>query len=159
MDNLQEQRQAAINSLKLALETHEKPEEEEDAILPFIKGHGVQSLRFVFQWEEEALDIDFSLPYERVLSDEETLLDDKAMVSAAIRLAIALLMAAESGNLLREGEAHLSVWCDGNAAGWSTIGPDEATIEESEELLILVERLSSDVETTGMDEALSIIWP
>jgi len=37
----------------------------------FVEGHGLQSRAFAFAWESKELKIEFSLPCERLLSDEE----------------------------------------------------------------------------------------
>ncbi len=51
----------------------------------FVGGHGLMSRRFEFSWSEPTLDINFQLPYARVLADEESQKEDDAEIGAAIR--------------------------------------------------------------------------
>ena len=45
--------------------------ESGEGLARFVEGHGLQSRFFSFAWESEGLTIDFNLPCERVLADEE----------------------------------------------------------------------------------------
>ena len=55
-----------IEELKAALAELES----EDGLERFVGGHGLQSRFFAFEWRGERLEIDFDLPYARVLSGE-----------------------------------------------------------------------------------------
>ena len=88
-----------IEELRAALAELESGE----GLSRFVEGHGLQSRVFVFSWESEELSIDFVLPCERVLSDEEERALDALRVGSALRLAILLLSAAAEGRLLAEG--------------------------------------------------------
>ena len=80
-----------IEELRAALAELESGE----GLSRFVEGHGLQSRVFVFSWESEELSIDFVLPCERVLSDEEERALDALRVGSALRLAILLLSAAD----------------------------------------------------------------
>ena len=97
--------QGMIEELKAAIAELES----ENGMERFVGGHGLQSRFFVFEWRDERLEIDFRLPYARVLSDEETQAEDTMKVGAAIRLAILLLASCGDGRLLEDGETKLSV--------------------------------------------------
>ena len=122
----------------------------------FVEGHGLQSRLFAFSWESEGLTIDFNLPCERVLSDEEDQALDAARVGAALRMAILLLTVAAEGKLLSKGEAALSVAADEDGARYSIVGPDGEEIDAGEDWNALVARLDA-VFPDGDD--VQIIWP
>lgn len=77
----------------------------------FAAGHGIQSRRFRFEWQDEVLSLDFDLPCARLLSDEETQREEGAEAAAACRMGMLLLAARRDGTLLQEGEATLSATC------------------------------------------------
>lgn len=122
----------------------------------FVEGHGLQSRVFVFSWESEELSIDFVLPCERVLSDEEERALDALRVGSALRLAILLLSAAAEGRLLAEGEAGLSVAADEDGVRYAVSGPDGGVIDEAEDWDPLVARLDAAL-PDGDD--VQIFWP
>ena len=66
-DDINDKRLAAIAELAAALDELEHG----DGLQRLTDGHGLQSRVFAFQWEEPSLQIDFRLPYERVLMDKE----------------------------------------------------------------------------------------
>ena len=122
----------------------------------FVEGHGLQSRVFAFSWESEGLSIDFELPCERVLSDEEDQALDAARVGAALRMAILLLLVAAEGKLLAEGEAGISVSADEDGARYAIVGPDGEEIDAGEDWDPLVARLDAAL-PDGDD--VQIIWP
>ena len=128
-----------IEELRAALTELESGE----GLSRFVEGHGLQSRVFVFSWESEELSIDFELPCERVLSDEEERALDAVRVGSALRLAILLLEAAAEGRLLTEGEAGLSVAADEDGVRYAVSGPDGGVIDEAEDWDPLVARLDA----------------
>ena len=141
-----------IEELRAALAELESGE----GLSRFVEGHGLQSRVFVFSWESEELSIDFVLPCERVLSDEEERALDALRVGSALRLAILLLSAAAEGRLLAEGEAGLSVAADEDGVRYAVSGPDGGVIDEAEDWDPLVARLDAAL-PDGDD--VQIIWP
>ena len=141
-----------INELRAALAELESGE----GLSRFVEGHGLQSRVFVFSWESEELSIDFVLPCERVLSDEEERALDALRVGSALRLAILLLSAAAEGRLLAEGEAGLSVAADEDGVRHAVSGPDGGVIDEAEDWDPLVARLDAAL-PDGDD--VQIFWP
>ena len=112
-----------INELKAALAELESDE----GLEMFVEGHGLQSRSFAFSWQSDELEIDYNLPYARVLSDEEEQKLDAARIGAAIRLAILLLATSSSGALLHDGETTLFVTADEAGASYSIVGTDETS--------------------------------
>ena len=141
-----------IEALRAALAELESGE----GLSRFVEGHGLQSRVFVFSWESEELSIDFELPCERVLSDEEERALDALRVGSALRLAILLLSAAAEGRLLAEGEAGLSVAADEDGVRYAVSGPDGGVIDEAEDWDPLVARLDAAL-PDGDD--VQIFWP
>lgn len=141
-----------IEELRAALAELESGE----GLSRFVEGHGLQSRVFVFSWESEELSIDFVLPFERVLSDEEERALDALRVGSALRLAILLLSAAAEGRLLAEGEAGLSVAADEDGVRYAVSGPDGGVIDEAEDWDPLVARLDAAL-PDGDD--VQIFWP
>ena len=141
-----------IEELRAALAALESGE----GLSRFVEGHGLQSRVFVFSWESEELSIDFVLPCERVLSDEEERALDALRVGSALRLAILLLSAAAEGRLLAEGEAGLSVAADEDGVRYAVSGPDGGVIDEAEDWDPLVARLDAAL-PDGDD--IQIFWP
>ena len=130
--------------------------ESGEGLSRFVEGHGLQSRVFAFSWESEGLAIDFELPCERVLSDEEDQALDAARVGAALRMAILLLSVAAEGKLLAEGEARISVSADEDGARYAIVGPDGEEIDAGEDWDPLVARLDAAL-PDGDD--VQIIWP
>jgi len=141
-----------IEELRAALAELESGE----GLSRFVEGHGLQSRVFVFSWESEELSIDFELPCERVLSDEEERALDALRVGSALRLAILLLSAAAEGRLLAEGEAGLSVAADEDGVRYAVSGPDGGVIDEAEDWDPLVARLDAALPDGG---DVQIFWP
>ena len=143
----------AINELKAALAELESDE----GLEMFVEGHGLQSRYFAFSWQSEELEIEYNLPYARVLSDEDAQKLDASRIGAAIRLAILLLATSSSGALLHDGEASLSVTADDTGASYSIVGSDGEVVDSSDEWEPLIARLEADFPNVG--DNVQIIWP
>ena len=143
----------AINELKAALAELESDE----GLEMFVEGHGLQSRYFAFSWQSDGLEIEYNLPYARVLVDEENQQLDAARIGAAIRLAILLLASSAGGALLHDGEAALSVAADESGASYSVIDSDGEVIDSGEGWEPLIARLEADLPDTG--DGVQIIWP
>ena len=143
----------AINELKAALAELESDE----GLEMFVEGHGLQSRYFAFSWQSEGLEVEYNLPYARVLSEEEEQKLDAARIGAAIRLAILLLATSSSGALLHDGEASLSVTADDTGASYSIFGSDGEVVDSSDEWEPLIARLEADLPNVG--DNVQIIWP
>ena len=143
----------AINELKAALAELES----EEGLEMFVEGHGLQSRYFAFSWQSEGLEIEYNLPYARVLSDEDAQKLDASRIGAAIRLAILLLASSSSGALLHDGEASLSVTADDTGASYSIVGSDGEVVDSGDEWEPLVARLAADLPNVG--DNVQIIWP
>ena len=143
----------AINELKAALAELESDE----GLEMFVEGHGLQSRYFAFSWQSEGLEIEYNLPYARVLSDEDAQKLDASRIGAAIRLAILLLATSSSGALLHDGEASLSVTADDTGASYSIVGSDGEVVDSSDEWEPLIARLEADLPNVG--DNVQIIWP
>ena len=144
-----------IEELKAALAELES----EYGLERFVEGHGLQSRVFAFAWSDERLQIDFRLPFARVLSDERTQAEDAARIGMAIRLAILLLAASNDGWLVNDGEARLSVSADETGEHYETQDADGAVIDSGDEWDSLVARLQVALPPDGAEASLSIIWP
>ena len=123
-----------IEELKAALSELESDE----GLERFVEGHGLQSRFFAFSWRSEHLEIDFKLPYARVLSDEEEQSLDIARIGAAIRIAILLLALSDKGTLLAEGEESISVDIDESDSWYSVFGGDGEVIDSGDDMEALV---------------------
>ena len=142
-----------INELKAALAELES----DDGLEMFVEGHGLQSRYFAFSWQSDELEIDYNLPYARVLSDEDAQKLDAARIGAAIRLAILLLATSSSGALLHDGETTLFVTADEAGASYSIVGTDDEVIDSGEDWEPLIARLETDLPAAGDD--FQVIWP
>ena len=143
----------AINELKAALAELESDE----GLEMFVEGHGLQSRYFAFSWQSEELEIEYNLPYARVLSDEDAQKLDASRIGAAIRLAILLLATSSSGALLHDGEASLSVTAEDTGASYSIAGSNGEVVDSSDEWEPLIARLEADFPNVG--DNVQIIWP
>lgn len=124
---------------------------------PYMAGHGLQSRRLRFAWDEPALGIDFDLPIFCVLSDEEIQAADAAEAAAALRMAILLLAAAEQDRLAVDGEARLTVTHDGETAAWCSYAPDGEIVAQGDDWDALAARLEATFPATS--GAPAVIWP
>ena len=141
-----------INELKAALAELES----EEGLEMFVEGHGLQSRYFAFSWQSDGLEIEYSLPYARVLSDEGEQKLDAARIGAAIRLAILLLASSSSGALLHDGETTLSVTADETGASYSIVGADGEVVDSGEGWEPLIARLDADLPAAA---DIQVIWP
>ena len=145
-------REDAVAELRAALGELESGE----GLSRFVGGHGLMSCLFEFQWNEPALEIDFRLPYARVLSDEESQKDDDAEVGAAIRMAI-LLLTVEGMKTDGADGTVVSVWVDENGAGYSIRDAQGELVDSANDWSGLVHRLESALPEG--EEDLAVIWP
>jgi len=151
-DNAAETREETIAALNAALAELEGGE----GLSRFVGGHGFMSRRFEFDWREPTLEIDFRLPYARILHDEESQKDDDAEIGAAIRMAILLLTAEDRKNDGGDGMA-VSVWVDENGAGYSIRDGQGELVDSGGDWSGLVHRLESSL--SEGEENLAVIWP
>ena len=151
-DNTAETRKGTIAALNAALEELESGE----GLSRFLDGHGLMSRRFEFEWREPKLEIDFRLPYARVLADEESQQDDDAEIGAAIRMAI-LLLTVDGEKADDIDGMSLSVWVDENGAGYSIRDAEGEVVDSGDDWSGLVHRLESAMPEG--EESLSVIWP
>ena len=151
-DNTAETRKGTIAALNAALEELESGE----GLSRFLDGHGLMSRRFEFEWREPKLEIDFRLPYARVLADEESQQDDDAEIGAAIRMAI-LLLTVDGEKADDIDGMSLSVWVDENGAGYSIRDAEGEVVDSGDDWSGLVLRLESAMPEG--EESLSVIWP
>jgi len=151
-DNTAETRKGTIAALNAALEELESGE----GLSRFVDGHGLMSRRFEFEWLEPKLEIDFRLPYARVLADEESQQNDDAEIGAAIRMAILLLTVDGEKADDIDGMA-LSVWVDESGAGYSIRDAEGEVVDSGDDWSGLVHRLESALPEG--EESLSVIWP
>lgn len=157
-----ETREGTIAALSAALAELEggeglgAPKRGEGGLSSFVGGHGVMSRRFEFEWREPALEIDFRLPYARVLSDEESQKDDDAEVGAAIRMAI-LLLTVVGRKSDGDDALSLSVWVDETGAGYSIRDGQGEPVDSGDDWAGLVRRLESALPEG--EQELAVIWP
>ena len=130
--------------------------ERGDGLSRFLGGHGLMSRLFEFKWSEPTLEIDFRLPYARVLGDDESQRDDDAEVGAAIRMAMLLLTVEGQKDNSLEG-SKVSVWADEKGVGYSLSDADGNTTESGDDWSGIVNRLEAALPEGR--EPLSIIWP
>lgn len=150
---MNEKRIEAIAKLENALNELESGE----GLSTFVEGHGLQSHRFRFEWDEPFLQISYDLPTGRVLSPEEDQKLDDAEAGAAIRLALVLLRVFENGKPEEFEDGTLSVSCDDDGARYEIRAADGSVIFEEEGWSGLASRLESVFGDLADD--LTIIWP
>ena len=149
--NATETRSEAISALNAALAELESGE----GLSRFVGGHGFMSRRFEFAWREPSLEIDFRLPYARVLSDEESQRADDVEVGAAIRMAILLLTV--EGQKAGEDGWRVSVWANDDGVGYSIRDGQGEVADSGDDWYGLVHRLESDLPEGEGD--LAVVWP
>jgi len=147
-----ETRESAVEELQAALGELERGE----GLSRFLGGHGLMSRRFEFKWDEPSLEIDFRLPYARVLGDEESQKADDSEIGAAIRMAMLLLTVEGQKDSPLEG-TKASVWADENGVGYSLFDEEGNTTESGDDWSGIVSRLEAALPEGK--ESLSIIWP
>ena len=149
---MEKKRDEAVAELRAALEELEQGE----PISHFIGGHGLMSRLFEFRWDEPPVNIDFRLPYARVLSDEEAQEADNVEIGAVIRMAL-LLLTVDGLKDECLGGMHVNVWADANGQGYSMYDEEGNTVEYGDDWSGLVRRLEAALpESEG---GLSVIWP
>lgn len=146
-------RAEALAGLEVALGEIEGGE----GLSTFVEGHGLQSRRFRFEWQEPSLRISYDLPTGRVLSSEEDQKADDAEAGAAIRLALVLLRAVQGGKPELFGDGELSVSCDDFGARYSITAPDGSVVEEGDGWSGLVSRL--EALSGGLADQVAVFWP
>lgn len=151
-DNAMETREETIAELSAALAELEGGE----GLSRFVGGHGFMSRRFEFDWREPKLEIDFRLPYARVLSDEESQKGDDYEIGAAIRMAM-LLLTVEGERADGDDGLALSVWVDENGTGYSIRDGQGELVDSGDDWSGLVHRLESALPEG--EAGLSVIWP
>ena len=151
-DNVAEKREETIAALNAALAELEAGE----GLSRFVGGHGFMSRRFEFDWREPTLEIDFRLPYARVLSDEESQKDDNDEIGAAIRMAI-LLLTVEGRKADGDEVMEVSVWANETGVGYSIQDGQGELVDSGDGWSGLVHRLESAL--SEGEEHLSVIWP
>ena len=151
-DDAEKTREETIRALNTALAELEGG----DGLSRFVGGHGFMSRRFEFEWSEPGLEIDFRLPYARVLSDEESQKDDNAEVGAAIRMAILLLTAGGGKNDGDEGRS-MRVWAGEAGLGYSVRDGQGEVVDSGDDWSGLVHLLESSL--PGGNEEVAVIWP
>lgn len=127
--------------------------ESGEGLTRLVGGHGIQSRVFKFEWSDPALDISFSIPYARVLSDEASQKEDNEEIGAAIRMAILLLTTA--GRM--ESVSKIEVSCDDRGTTYAIFSADGALEDSGADWSPLVKRF--EAEFGDAPESLSIIWP
>ncbi|MBP5790772.1 MAG: hypothetical protein J6W80_00740 [Kiritimatiellae bacterium] len=151
-DTTAEKREEAIAGLNAALADLESG----DGLSRFLGGHGFMSRRFEFEWNDAQLEIDFSLPYARVLSGEESQKDDDAEIGAAIRMAI-LLLTVDGRKTDCADWMSVSVWADESGAGYSIRDAQGELVDSGDDWSGLIHRLESALGES--EEELAVIWP
>ena len=124
-----------------------------EGLTRFVGGHGIQSRVFEFTWRDPALEISFSIPYARVLSDEASQKADDDEIGAAIRMAILLLTTV--GRM--ESGARIEVSCDDLGTAYAVCSADGKLEDSDMDWAPLVKRF--EAEFGGVSAPLSIIWP
>ena len=127
----------AVTQLKTAI----RELESGDGLTALTGGHGLQSRTFEFSWTSPTLAISFTMPYSRVLDDDETRQEDDANIGAACRLAILLIEADAAG------------------ARYQTTDADGEIIDSGDDWTGLVARFERASQASNNRDAMSIIWP
>lgn len=151
-DKVEERREEVIAELKAALEELE----EGEGLSQFIVGHGLMSRLFEFKWSEPTLEINFSLPYARVLTDEDSQKAEDTEIGGAIRMAMLLLTVAGQKKEASEWQ-RIDVWADNDGTGYAIYDAEWNEIDSGDDWEGLVHRIEATL--PGDDETLTIIWP
>ena len=112
----------------------------------------LMSRMFEFSRGEPTLEIDFRLPYARVLMDEESQKADEAENSMAI-----LLLTAEGQKSESPEKLGLNVWSNEEGTGYAPHDEEGNDIDSADDWTGLVHRL--DAALPHKDETPTIIWP
>lgn len=143
-----DERIAAIAALKVALEELDTDE----GLTSFVEGHGIQSLFFVWRWDDGRRRMDFRLPYARVLETEEEQKDDNTEIAAAIKMAILLLSLGDAV------EERIEVDCDEDGTRYSVWTTDGELADSGDDWRVLVNRIEATL-PADVDSNIVIIWP
>ncbi len=149
-EEVKDRRAAALGELQVALEELESGE----GLARFVGGHGIQSRTFEFSWSDPAREMDFRLPYMRVLGGEEQMESDNATIGAAIRVAMMLLMAEPESERI----ARVKVVCDDRSTVYQIFSSDGSLVDSGvglDSLLSLVDTF----QTPDNLESMTIIMP
>ena len=143
-----DERLAAIADLKVALEELDS----EEGLTSFVEGHGMQSLFFVWRWDDEKRRVDFHLPYARVLETEGEQKDDNEEIAAAIKMAILLLSLGDAM------EERIEIECDEDGTRYSVWTSDGELVDSGDDWRVLVKRIEATI-PEDLDSNIVIIWP
>lgn len=143
-----DERLAAIADLKVALEELDS----EEGLTSFVEGHGMQSLFFVWRWDDEKRRVDFHLPYARVLETEGEQKDDNEEIAAAIKMAILLLSLGDAM------EERIEIECDEDGTRYSVRTTDGELVDSGDDWRVLVKRIEATI-PEDLDSNIVIIWP
>ena len=143
-----DERLAAIADLKVALEELNT----EEGLTSFVEGHGMQSLFFVWRWDDEKRRVDFHLPYARVLETEGEQKDDNEEIAAAIKMAILLLSLGDAM------EERIEIECDEDGTRYSVRTANGELADSGDDWRVLVKRIEATI-PKDVDSNIVIIWP
>ena len=143
-----DERIAAIADLKVALEELDTDE----GLTSFVEGHEMQSLFFVWRWDDERRRMDFHLPYARVLETEEEQQDDNTEIAAAIKMAILLLSLGDAV------EERIEIECDDGGTRYSVWTAEGELVDSGDDWRVLVKRIEATI-PEDLDSNIVIIWP
>ena len=148
-NDIESRRTAATEELRAAFAEIESGA----GLTHLVGGHGIQSRVFEFEWSEPSLEIDFRLPCQRVLSDEESQKADDEEIGAAIRMGILLLTTAGRA----DGESKIEVACSDRGASYAVYDADGTLEDSGDDWGPLVRRLEAAL--GDAQDAVSVIWP
>ncbi len=148
-NDIESRRTAAIEELRAAFAEIESGA----GLTHLVGGHGIQSRVFEFEWSEPPLEIDFRLPCERVLSDEESQKADAEEIGAAIRMGILLLTTAGRA----DGASKIEVACSDRGTSYAVYGADGTLEDSGDDWGPLLRRL--EIALGDAADAVSVIWP
>ena len=148
-NDIESRRAAATEELRAAFAEIESGA----GLTHLVGGHGIQSRVFEFEWNEPSLEINFRLPCERVLSDEESQKADDEEIGAAIRMGILLLTTAGRA----DGESKIEVACSDRGTSYAVYGADGTLEDSGDDWGPLVRRLEAAL--GDAQDAVSVIWP
>jgi hypothetical protein len=148
-NDIEAQRAAAAGELRAAFSEIESGA----GLTRLVGGHGIQSRVFEFEWSEPSLEINFRLPCERVLSDEESQKADDEEIGAAIRMGILLLTTVGRAN----GASKIEVACTDRGTSYAVYSADGTLEDSGDDWGPLVRRLEAAL--GDAQDAVSVIWP
>lgn len=143
-----DERIAAIAALKVALEELDTDE----GLTSFVEGHGIQSLFFVWRWNDGRRSMDFRLPYARVLETEEEQREDDEEIAAAIKMAILLLSLGDAV------EERIEAECDDGGTRYSVWTAEGELVDSGDDWRALLSRIEAAIPADA-ESNITIIWP